>query len=138
VAGFTWNGWQPSAVYAEIIIRSAFLSGRTNTAVVIAPFRALCHEIKYSLAASFSAEDVQVKELSDSFQTDYLAEFDELFGLNIERPPSIVVMTPEKFLYALRQDDSVVDGIGLVVYDEGHQFDSGYRGVSYELLLTDT
>ncbi|MCG7988309.1 MAG: DEAD/DEAH box helicase [Candidatus Thiodiazotropha weberae] len=121
----------------EIIIRSAFLSGRTNTAVVIAPFRALCHEIKHSLVASFSGEDVRVTELSDSFQTDYLADFVELFGVNIERPPSIVVMTPEKFLYALRQDDSVVEGVGLVVYDEGHQFDSGYRGVGYELLLTD-
>ena len=121
----------------EIIIRSAFLSKRTNTAVVIAPFRALCHEIRQSLAASFSGEDVRVDELTDSFQSDYLSEFEELFGISIERPPSVVVMTPEKFLYVLRQDDSVVEGIGLVVYDEGHQFDSGYRGVTYELLLTE-
>jgi replicative superfamily II helicase len=27
-------------------------------------------------------------------------------------------------------------GLGLVIYDEGHQFDSGARGVTYELLLT--
>lgn len=121
----------------EIIIRSAFLSKRTNTAVVIAPFRALCHEIKQSLAASFIGEDVRVDELTDSFQSDYMSEFEELFGIRIERPPSVVVMTPEKFLYVLRQDDSIVEGIGLVVYDEGHQFDSGYRGVTYELLLTE-
>ena len=121
----------------EIIIRSAFLSKRTNTAIVVAPFRALCHEIKQSLAAAFTGENVRVDELTDSFQSDYLSEFEELFGISIERPPSVVVMTPEKFLYVLRQDDSVVEGIGLVVYDEGHQFDSGYRGVTYELLLTE-
>ena len=26
--------------------------------------------------------------------------------------------------------------MGLAIYDEGHQFDSGARGVTYELLLT--
>jgi POLQ-like helicase len=26
--------------------------------------------------------------------------------------------------------------IGLIIYDEGHQFDSGARGVTYELLVT--
>ena len=29
------------------------------------------------------------------------------------------------------------DSIGIVVYDEGHQFDSGSRGITYELLLTE-
>lgn len=33
----------------ELIVRSAFFSGRTSTGVVIAPFRALCHEIRRDL-----------------------------------------------------------------------------------------
>jgi reverse gyrase len=36
----------------EIIIRSAFLSERTSLAVIIAPFRALCHEIYNDLTKS--------------------------------------------------------------------------------------
>ena len=30
-----------------------------------------------------------------------------------------------------------MNNIGIVVYDEGHQFDSGSRGITYELLLTE-
>lgn len=44
--------------------------------------------------------------------------------------------TPEKLLYVLRHEPALADSIGLVIYDEGHQFDSGIRGVTYELLLT--
>ena len=36
----------------EIIIRSAFLSGRADVAVIVAPFRSLCHEIKADLWGS--------------------------------------------------------------------------------------
>ena len=37
----------------ELIIRSAFLSGRATLAVIVAPFRALCNEIKNTLADAF-------------------------------------------------------------------------------------
>lgn len=121
----------------EMIIRSAFLSGRTSTAVVVAPFRSLCHEINQSLVRAFNGEEVKVDQLSDALQPDYLDEFEELFGFSLERSPSVVVMTPEKFLYVLRQNPTIVENLGLVVYDEGHQFDSGYRGITYELLLTE-
>ena len=121
----------------EMILRSAFLSGRTSTAVVVAPFRSLCHEINQSLVYAFSGEKVKVDQLSDALQPDYLDEFEELFGISLERSPSVVVMTPEKFLYVLRQNPTIVENLGLVVYDEGHQFDSGYRGITYELLLTE-
>src|SRR6267378_3189693 len=43
---------------------------------------------------------------------------------------------PEKLLYLLRRTPDLAQHIGLVIYDEGHQFDSGARGVTYELLLT--
>ena len=51
----------------EIVIRSAFLSQRASLAVIVAPFRALCHEIRNSLAATFEGESTQVDELSDTF-----------------------------------------------------------------------
>jgi len=121
----------------EMIIRSAFLSARTNVAIIVAPFRALCHEINQSLREAFAGENINVTELSDALQPDYLDELEELLGITLLHTPTIVVLTPEKFLYILRQTSDVIDNLGLVIYDEGHQFDSGYRGVTYELLLSE-
>lgn len=121
----------------EIILRSAFLSNRTRVAVLVTPFRALCQEVATSLRLSFKGEDVNINELSDVLQLDFKDTLAKLFGQ--EPPPTnhILVLTPEKFLYALRQDSNLLRHIGVVVYDEGHQFDSGPRGIIYELLLTD-
>ena len=121
----------------EIVLRSGFLSGRTKLAVVVAPFRALCHEIGTLLRHAFSEDDVKVNELSDAMQLDYLQQFAELLGTEAPTSQNILVLTPEKFLYVLRQTPTLVADIGIVVYDEGHQFDSGRRGITYELLLTE-
>lgn len=121
----------------EIVLRSAFLSGRTKLAVVVAPFRALCHEIGTSLRHAFRDDDVKVNELSDAMQLDFLQQVAELLGSEAPTSQYILVLTPEKLLYVLRQTPTLVADIGLVVYDEGHQFDSGSRGITYELLLTE-
>lgn len=113
----------------ELIIRSAFLSGRASLAVVIGPFRALCHEIRESLARAFHGENVGVNELSDVLQRDF--DFDELLAGR-----AILVMTPEKLVYVLRHSPELASRVGVIVLDEGHQFDTGSRGVTYELLVT--
>lgn len=120
----------------ELVIRTAFLSGRAHLAVVVAPFRALCQEITNALKNAFIDDDVQINQLSDALQPDYLSEVLELLGVVEVAKPHIVILTPEKFLYVLRQRPDLVEQIGLVIYDEGHQFDTGRRGVTYELLLT--
>lgn len=114
----------------EIILRSGFISQRFNLAVVIAPFRALCHEIREDLAAAFTEDDVIVNEFSDIPQAD----FDINYILNHQS--QILVSTPEKLVYVLRQNPELASRIGLLIFDEGHQFDSGSRGITYELLLT--
>lgn len=121
----------------EIVLRSAFLSGRAKLAVVVAPFRALCHEIGTSLRHAFRQDDVKVNELSDALQVDFLEQIAELLGSEAPSSRYILVLTPEKLLYVLRQAPALVNDIGIVVYDEGHQFDSGSRGITYELLLTE-
>lgn len=113
----------------ELILRSAFLSGRVALAIIIAPFRALCHEIKNNLVEAFHNEPTKVDELSDVLQTDF--DIAELLGFQ-----QILVVTPEKLLYSLRHAPELATHIGLLVFDEGHQFDSGTRGITYELLLT--
>lgn len=113
----------------ELILRSAFLAERVSLAIIIAPFRALCHEIKNSLVEAFHNEPTKVDELSDALQTDF--EIAELL-----RHQQILVVTPEKLLYVLRHAPELAAHVGLLVFDEGHQFDSGTRGITYELLLT--
>ncbi len=115
----------------ELIIRSAFLSGRTKTCVVVAPFRALCREITENLANAFNGESININELSDVFQKDFDAE-----NLVNESSFQILSVTPEKLVYVLRQTPDLAEKIGLLIFDEGHQFDNGTRGVTYELLIT--
>lgn len=113
----------------ELILRSGFLSERVSLAIIIAPFRALCHEIKNSLVEAFDNETTKVDEFSDVLQTDF--EIAELLGHK-----QILVVTPEKLLYVLRHAPELAAHVGLLVFDEGHQFDNGTRGITYELLLT--
>ena len=117
----------------ELIIRSAFLCARTKLALVIAPFRALCQEIASDLQRAFRDDGYNVNQLSDALQPDI--EID-IFDVSKQSPPQVVVLTPEKLLYTLRQYPDIVQKAGLVIYDEAHQFDTGARGVTYELLLT--
>ncbi|NNB94282.1 DEAD/DEAH box helicase [Corallococcus exiguus] len=113
----------------EIIVRAAFLGGRASLAIVVAPFRALCHEIRDNLAEAFRGELVSVNELTDVFRMDL--DVDE-----ISSGYGVVVVTPEKLAYVLRHAPELALKVGLIFFDEGHQFDADVRGVTYELLLT--
>lgn len=115
----------------EIIIRSSFLSERASIAIIVAPFRALCNEIKNDLQYAFQNENIKVDEFTDVLQFD--VEFETLIdGEN----KNIFISTPEKLYYLLKQYPELASQIGLLIYDEGHQFDSGTRGVVYELLVS--
>lgn len=127
----------------ELIVRSAFYAERARLAVVVAPFRALCTEITGAMREAFKSEPVQLNELSDALLVDYSSLLSDLFGdselfggFELPEQRHIIVLTPEKLLYVLRHSPELINAIGVVVYDEGHQFDSGQRGVTYELLLT--
>lgn len=113
----------------ELILRSTFMAGSTSLAIIIAPFRALCHEIKNNLVEVFHNESTKVDELSDALQTDF--ELAELLGHQ-----QVLIATPEKLLYVLRHAPDLATHAGLLIFDEGHQFDNGTRGITYELLLT--
>lgn len=116
----------------ELIIRSSFLSERSDLAVIIAPFRALCSEIKNSLQTAFKFEGVMVDDPTDAMQPDFA--YDDIS--DPEALKRVLILTPEKFIYILRTMPEISDTIGLLIYDEGHQFDNGIRGVTYELLLS--
>lgn len=113
----------------ELIIRSAFLSGRSNLAVIVAPFRSLCNDIRSDMVAAFAGEDVTLDHVSDSFLLDV-----DFAGVLAQR--SVLIVTPEKMLYMLRRAPELAERIGLIIYDEGHQFEGFARGPTYELLLS--
>ena len=113
----------------ELIIRSAFLANRTSLAVIVSPFRALCHDIRAALAKAFGGEPIVLNEATDAFQLDLTVE-------QLWQRRTILIVTPEKLLYILRRTPELSEQIGLIIYDEGHQFDSPGRGAAYELLLT--
>lgn len=124
----------------ELIIRSSFFSGRSDVAVIVAPFRALCREITATFEQAFVGEGVNINELQDVL--DISDSDDELIKLltgqssqDEATSKSIVVTTPEKLVYLLRHEPALADSIGLLIFDEGHQFDTGRRGVTYELLM---
>jgi len=125
---------------SELIIRSSFLSGRATVAVIVAPFRALCREITVSLKNAFEGERVNVNELQDVMNVsdgdkillEFLTSEQESHDFDSK---SIIITTPEKLVYLMRHEPELAKNIGLLIFDEGHQFDTGRRGVIYELLV---
>lgn len=121
----------------ELIIRSAFLSERARVVVVVAPFRALCREISSTFSSGFAGENVKLNELQDI--TKVSEEEDDFLNLLLGGGESdlkrIIVSTPEKLVYLLRYEPKLAAQIEMLIFDEGHQFDTGKRGVTYELLL---
>jgi hypothetical protein len=89
----------------------------------------LCHDIRSDLVGAFAGEDVTLDEVSDSFLFDV-----DIEGVLARR--SVQIVTPEKMLYMLRRAPELAERIGLVIYDEGHQFEGFARGPTYELLLS--
>jgi superfamily II DNA/RNA helicase len=113
----------------EVIIRSHFLAKKSPLAVIVAPFRSLCHDIRSDLAKAFAGDDIVLDEVSDSFLLD--VDVEGVLSRN-----SVLIVTPEKMLYMLRRVPELAERIGLAIYDEGHQFDGMARGPTYELLLS--
>lgn len=114
---------------SELLLRSAFLANRTSLAVVVCPFRALCHDVRGELTKAFAGENISLNEATDSYEMDLSIE-------ELLEQRTVLIVTPEKLLYMLRRNPELASEIGLIVYDEGHQFDSAARGPTYELLLT--
>lgn len=117
----------------SIAIRAAFLAGRTSLAIVVAPFRALCREISIDIEHDFLDDrNVHVNVLSDVLEMDDLKE---MLDFTDEGVKNIIVLTPEKLIYLLRQDIALIREAGLIIFDEAHMFDDASRGAQYELLI---
>ncbi len=116
----------------SLCIFSFLFANTVGVSIVIAPFRALCREISADLKRAFSySPDIEIVEISDLLQKDY---DDLIFYGNNKR--NVVVITPEKLMFVLDQDENIASSIGQIIFDEGHLFEDNTRGTNYELLIS--
>lgn len=96
--------------------------------IFITPLRALSAQTEVSLRKTFSPLGKKVSSLYGSIGISNLEQ-------DVMRTSDIVVGTPEKLDFALRNDLSLLDDVGLIVLDEGHMIGLGSREVSYEVQI---
>jgi DEAD/DEAH box helicase len=96
--------------------------------IYVTPLRALSAQIERVLARTFVPLGRAVTSL-------YGASGATLIDAKTLVSADLVVATPEKLDFALRQDPTVLNDIGLVVFDEGHMIGLGSREIRYEVLI---
>ena len=111
---------------AELCILRCLAEGRR--VVFMTPLRALSAQTETTLQKTFGPLGKTVSALYGSIGAN---GFDE----DAIRRRDIVVATPEKLDFALRNDSSLLDDVGLLVFDEGHMIGRDEREVRYEVQI---
>jgi hypothetical protein len=111
---------------AELCILSTLASGKR--VVYVTPLRALSAQVERLLARTFVPLGFSVTSL-------YGAAGATVADTETLATAKIVVSTPEKLDFAIRQDAAVLDDVGLIVFDEGHMIGLGSRELRYEALV---
>ena len=111
---------------AELCILRCLAGGKR--AVFITPLRALSAQTETTLQRTFGPLGKTISALYGSIG---VSGFDE----DAIRERDIVVATPEKLDFALRNDPSLLDDVGLLVFDEGHMIGPNEREVRYEVQI---
>src|ERR1700722_12879970 len=96
--------------------------------VFVTPLRALSAQTEVTLQRTFGPLGKTISALYGSIG---VSGFDE----DAIRQRHIVVATPEKLDFALRNDSSLLDDVGLLVFDEGHMIGLSEREVRYEVQI---
>ena len=111
---------------AELCILRALASDQR--VVYVTPLRALSAQVERDLAETFLPLGISVSSLYGSAGIGR-ADTETL------REGKIVVSTPEKLDFALRNDPTIIADVGLIVLDEGHMLGPNEREVRYEALV---
>jgi len=111
---------------AEFCILRALADKRR--VVYVTPLRALFRQVERVLARTFVPLGASVTSLYGAIGT---SSVDAKTLANAD----VVVATPEKLDFAIRQDAHVLDDVGLIVLDEGHMIGLGSREIRYEVLI---
>lgn len=111
---------------AELCILACLAAGKR--VVFVTPLRALSAQTELVLQRTFQPLGKTVSSLYGSIGVSAVDE-------NILRDRDIIVATPEKLDFALRNEPTLLDDVGLVVLDEGHMIGLGEREVRYEVQI---
>lgn len=111
---------------AELCILRCLAGGKR--AVFITPLRALSAQTETTLQRTFGPLGKTISALYGSIGVSGSDE-------DAIRERDIVVATPEKLDFALRNDPSLLDDVGLLVFDEGHMIGLNEREVRYEVQI---
>src|SRR4029077_7838834 len=111
---------------AELCILRCLAGGKR--VVFVTPLRALSAQTETTLQRTFGPLGKSISALYGSIGA---SGFDE----DAIRERDIVVATPEKLDFALRNDPSLLDDVGLLVFDEGHMIGLNEREVRYEVQI---
>jgi superfamily II DNA/RNA helicase len=111
---------------AELCILRCLSGGKRI--MFVTPLRALSAQTEATLQRTFGPLG---KTISALYGSTGVSELDE----DAIRARDIVVATPEKLDFALRNDPSLLDDVGLLVFDEGHMIGLSEREVRYEVQI---
>jgi hypothetical protein len=111
---------------AELCILRALAS--SQRVIYITPLRALSAQVERDLAETFLPLGISVSSLYGSAGI-------QSSDTETLREGNVVVSTPEKLDFALRNDSKIIDDVGLIVLDEGHMLGPSEREVRYEALV---
>lgn len=96
--------------------------------VFVTPLRALSAQTEIVLQRTFAPLGKTVTSLYGSIGASATDK-------NVLKNRNIIVATPEKLDFALRNDPELLDDVGLVIFDEGHMIGPGEREVRYEIQI---
>lgn len=111
---------------AELCILRCLAGGKR--VVFVTPLRALSAQTETTLQRTFGPLGKTISALYGSIG---VSGFDQ----DTIRERDIVVATPEKLDFALRNDPSLLDNVGLLVFDEGHMIGLNEREIRYEVQI---
>lgn len=96
--------------------------------LIVTPLRSLSAQTERSFRKTFSPLGFTVSSL---YGASGISAGDE----DALRSKNIVIATPEKLDFAIRNDPSLIDDVGLIVLDEGHMIGPTEREIRYEILV---
>mgnify|MGYP003600506919 CR=1 FL=1 len=111
---------------AELCILRCLAAGKR--VAFITPLRALSAQTEVTLQRSFGPLGKTISALYGSIGVSGIDE-DSIRGRDI------IVATPEKIDFALRNDPDLLNDVGLLVFDEGHMIGLNEREVRYEVQI---
>lgn len=96
--------------------------------VIVTPLRALSAQTERSFRKTFAPLGYTVSSL---YGTSGMSPLDQ----DALKDKNVVIATPEKLDFALRNDPSILNDVGLIILDEGHMIGPTEREIRYEILV---